>query len=179
MQSPSPSRRLQRLVFCALMAALSILLGKYLAFNVGEWIRISFENLPILLTALYLGPLAGMAVGVAADLIGCLLVGYAINPLITLGAAAVGLMSGLWSTHRSISAPRLLAAVFLSHLAGSLLIKTLGLSLYYDLPFRLTLGWRALTYALTGTAEWMLLWAVGRSQALTKELKRLHPSQGR
>ena len=78
---------------CAILAAFSIILGKYLAINVGENFRFSMENLPILLAGLYLGPLAGAIVGAVADLVGCLLVGYAINPIITLGAVSIGFIS--------------------------------------------------------------------------------------
>ncbi len=180
MQSPSPVRRRSaQLCFCALLAALSILLGKYLAFNLGEAIRISFENLPILLAGLFLGPWSGVAVGAVADLVGCVLVGYSINPLITLGAAATGLMAGVLGKARPLRFGRLLLAVGASHLTGSLLIKTAGLSLYYSLPFWLTLGWRAITYLLVGAAECTVLWALSQSKALTKELANVSYPQGR
>ena len=80
---------------CAVLAALSIVLGKYLAVNVGENFRFSLENLPLILAGIYLGPVAGAFVGAAADLVGCLMVGYAINPVITLGAVSIGLISGI------------------------------------------------------------------------------------
>lgn len=180
MLSPSPSRRrLTRLCFCALLAALSILLGKYLAFNLGEFIRISFENLPVLVAGLYLGPLAGMAVGALADLVGCVLVGYAINPLITLGAVTIGLVAGCFSFRAKPSFPSLLTAVALSHLTGSVLVKTAGLVLFYQLPLLLTLGQRVLNYLLVGAAECALLWALARSKALTKELSKMNPPKGR
>ncbi len=57
-------------------------------------IRISFENLTILMAGIMFGPLVGMTVGICADVIGCIIVGYAINPLVTLGAASIGLISG-------------------------------------------------------------------------------------
>ena len=83
------SHHLRILCAAALLAALSIVLGKYLAINVTDSIRFSFENLSILLAGIFLGPLVGGIVGAVADLVGCLMVGYAINPLITLGAVGV------------------------------------------------------------------------------------------
>ena len=83
------ARPLRVTVACALLIALSIVCGKFLQFPVGEAMRFSFENLPILFAGMAFGPLAGVLVGTVADLIGCLAVGYAINPLVTLGAAAV------------------------------------------------------------------------------------------
>ena len=50
------SLHLQRLVIAGLLAALSILCGKYLAIRGGDVLRFSFENLPILLAGFALGP---------------------------------------------------------------------------------------------------------------------------
>ena len=86
---------LRLLAVSAFLAALSIICGKYLALSVGNVLRFSFENLPILLAGMMFGPLVGMTVGVVADLIGCLMVAYAINPLVTLGAACIGLLGGV------------------------------------------------------------------------------------
>lgn len=83
------------LVAAALLAALSIVCGKYLAIRAGDTLRFSFENLPILLGGFAFGPAIGVIIAVAADLIGCLMVGYAINPVITVGAALIGLIGGL------------------------------------------------------------------------------------
>ena len=68
---------LRLLAVSAFLAALSIICGKYLALSVGNVLRFSFENLPILLAGMMFGPLVGMTVGVVADLIGCLMVAYA------------------------------------------------------------------------------------------------------
>ena len=38
----------KQIVFMALMTALSIVLGKFLAINITEMIRIGLENLPII-----------------------------------------------------------------------------------------------------------------------------------
>ncbi len=178
MQSPKRSRRTPALLcLCALLAALSILLGKYLALNVTQFIRISLENFPILLAGLFLGPAWGIAVGVAADLAGCVLVGYSVNPLITLGAAAVGLVSGLFGLFgRKKSVPCLLGAVVVSHLLGSVLVKTLGLTLFFSLPFFVTLGWRLLTYVPVAAAELALLFLLSKSRAFQRELEKLTSS---
>ena len=93
MHYTNAQRVLRVTVFSALLAAISIVCGKYLAFNMGDFLRFSFENLPIIFAGMAFGPLIGALVGVVADLVGCLLVGYAINPIITVGAAAIGLIS--------------------------------------------------------------------------------------
>ena len=82
-------------VLLAMMVAISILMGKYLAINMGETLRFSLENTPIILSGIAFGPLAGAAVGIVADLVGCLMVGYTINPIVTLGAAVIGILTFL------------------------------------------------------------------------------------
>ena len=85
------------LCLAALLAAMSMILGKFLQIPTpfAEFVRISFENLPVILAGILLGPIAGAMTGVVADLVGCLAYGYTINPLITLGAGAVGLVAGV------------------------------------------------------------------------------------
>ena len=79
----------------AMLIAISIVAGKYLALSLGNVLRFSLENLPVIFAGIAFGPIAGILVGVAADLIGCLLVGYTINPIVTIGAAVVGGTAGL------------------------------------------------------------------------------------
>lgn len=158
---------------CAILAAFSIILGKYLAINVGENFRFSMENLPILLAGLYLGPLAGAIVGAVADLVGCLLVGYAINPIITLGAVSIGFISGIFGKKlKRRNAFSLLIAVAFSHLFGSVLIKTIGLSVYYGSPFLLTAGWRLVIYTCTGIVEFLILLLLSKNHAFEKQMQR-------
>ena len=165
---------LRILLLMGLFIALSIIFGKYLAFNVGEMIRISFENLPILFAGIFLGPLSAMTVAVAADLLGCLLVGYAINPVITLGAAVIGLLSGLIAqlTRRFPLAARVILTVLVSHLIGSVATKTAGLAAFYGTSYPVLLLWRTLNYLLVGTAEGILLYILMKS-AVKDALLRL------
>jgi len=90
------SRILRLMVACAFLTASSIVLGKYLAVNLSDVLRFSFENLPIVLAGVAFGPVAGAAVGVVADLLGCVLVGFGVNPLVTIGAALIGAIAGIF-----------------------------------------------------------------------------------
>ena len=144
------------LVRVALFAALSILFGKFLAFNIGEWFRLSFESLPILLCGYIFGPLGGLLCGVVADLVGCLLRGYAINPIITLGAATVGALAGLFGKHGVLAKPRLWLSVSTAHFCGSMVLKTLGIYVFYaQPPTQLIL--RIPTYIVIAAVEYALL----------------------
>ncbi|MBR4288068.1 MAG: folate family ECF transporter S component, partial [Clostridia bacterium] len=159
---------------CAILAAFSIVFGKYLAINIGENFRFSLENLPILLAGLYLGPAAGAVVGAVADLVGCLLVGYSINPFITLGAIAIGFISGLIRNRFHKKSPFcLFLAIAASHLIGSVLIKTTGLSIYYGSPFLPTLIWRTVIYLCTGAVEFFVLLLLSKNQALEKQMNQI------
>ena len=124
------------LVRLALFAAISLVLGKYLQIPVGDSIRISFENLAIILAGYLYGPLCGILCGAVADLVGCVLVGYEINPIITAGAALVGLLSGLVAmVIRAKTTVRVSVSVVCAHLFGSVLLKSLGFYVYYGTPY--------------------------------------------
>ncbi len=189
----SPSRRaeraLLRLCLSALLAALSIVLGKYLSISTPLF-RVSFENLPILMAGIFLGPLAGGIVGGVADLLGCVLVGYTINPIITAGGILIGVLSGLVTrlgehirAHRDdpSPAPRPLViwcAVGVAHVIGSMLVKSIGLAVFYGAPLT-TLVWRVPLYIAVGAAEGTVLVLLARNKLFTGELNRARSKKER
>lgn len=173
--------RLRVIVAAAILAAMSFILGKFLQIPnpFMEIIRISFENLPLMVAGICFGPLVGAMTGVVADLVGCLLYGYSINPLITLGAAAVGFTAGVVS-HYLIRKPLALSvgvSVFSAHLIGSVVIKSFGLAAWYLTKFEMGLaelmGWRLLVYTLTGIAEFAVIYLLLRSRMFRAQLERL------
>ena len=86
------------LTVLALLIAMSIVFSRVLSISTG-FVRFNLGSLPVLLAGIVFGPGAGFAVGALADMIGGILAGYAINPLIALGAASIGLVGGwLWQT---------------------------------------------------------------------------------
>ncbi len=162
------ARPLRVTVACSLLVAMSIVCGKFLQIPLGDVLRFSFENLPILFAGMAFGPLAGALVGALADLIGCVAVGYTVNPLVTLGAVAVGLVGGgvfrlaarlprVWRVTLTVSA---------AHLIASVGIKTVGLAAFYSMPFGVLLLWRLLNYALVGAVEGFLLAMLFKNKAL-------------
>lgn len=123
------------LVLAAFMTALSVVIGwvckTYLTFGDGS-VRITFENIPVILSGIWLGPWMGALVGASSDVISALLSGYSINPIITVGAAGVGLVSGLVFKYVHINKKMFAVAVsvFSAHCVGSVIIKSFGLWLY-------------------------------------------------
>lgn len=169
------------LCFAAMLAAMSLLLGKFLQIPnpLSQIIRISFENLPILLAGITMGPLAGAMTGVVADILGCVLYGYDINPIITLGAAAVGAISGIAANYilRRPLLSRVVLAVVSAHLCGSVLIKSAGLAAWYLVQFEMgfweLVAWRALTYGIIAAAECAILYFLLRHKAFASMLERI------
>lgn len=171
----SPYKDSKMLVLLSLLAALSILFGKYLAIPGGDVLRFSFENLPILLAGLHIGPIAGILVGVIADLLGCLMVGYAINPLVTLGAAVIGLVGGILPRVLPRRLPmllRLAISVTAAHICGSVIVKTFGLAAYYSMPFMILMLWRLLNYTIIAVLEITLLYLLAKNRAIAGQLRR-------
>lgn len=172
---------LQGLCFAGILSAMSLILGKFLQIPnpFQEFIRISFENLPIILAGFSLGPIAGALVGTVADLIGCLLYGYSINPIITLGAASVGLVSGFISNY-IIKKPLILKVIVSAasaHIVGSVLIKSAGLAVWYlskyELGYWEFVAWRLLNYAIVATAECVILYLLLKNRAFSQQLERM------
>lgn len=145
------------IVAMALFIALSIVFGKFLAFNITSSIRISLENLPIIVAAAAYGPIAGAVVAATADLIGCVMVGYTINPIITMGAISIGLIAGTLSHINCNKYLKCFITVVPAHFIGSVIIKTIGLYVYFKLPFLLTFASRAGVYAITSAVEILIL----------------------
>lgn len=171
---------LRVMVVSGLFIALSIVLGKFLQIPIGDNIRISLENTPVIMSGIFFGPFVGGAVGVAADLIGCLLKGYAINPFITIGALTIGFSSGLFAALLK-KAPKLvsvIASVASSHIIGSIIIKSIGLRIYYGTPYSV-LAWRIPTYIAIGIIEVIIIYTLISNKAFSTQLDKLHRSGGR
>ncbi|MCM1528631.1 MAG: folate family ECF transporter S component [Alistipes sp.] len=171
---------LRVMIVSGLFIALSIVLGKYMQIPIGDNIRISLENTPVIMSGIFFGPFVGGAVGAAADLIGCLLKGYAINPFITLGAFTIGFSSGLLAAllKKAPDIVSVIASVYSSHILGSMIIKSIGLRLYYGTPFKI-LAWRIPTYIAIGVIEVTAIYMLISNKAFAAQLDKLKRSRGR
>ncbi len=170
--------KLNVMVAASLMVAMSIICGKYLAVGVGNVMRFSFENLPILLSGFMLGPIVGAVTGIAADLIGCVLVGYTVNPLVTLGAALIGFVGGaVYSLLKRKTMLSHLICVAVSvtsaHICGSVVVKTLGLAVFYNMPLWILMLWRLANYAIVGAAETALLYIITKNRAFISTVDKM------
>ncbi len=166
------------LVIAALLSALSIILGKYLAINLSETVRLSFENLPVIMAGLFFGPVIGGTVGAVSDIVGCFMVGYALNPVITAGAALIGAVSGAIGAYAFKGTPgwrgtwRVFIPVFASHVIGSMCVKTLGMMLYYGTPAAI-LFVRVPLYIVISILEGYVMLLLFNNKAFTGELTKI------
>ncbi|MBE6698019.1 MAG: folate family ECF transporter S component [Ruminococcaceae bacterium] len=162
------------LVCAAMLAAVSVVIGifckSFLNFGNGLF-RITLENFPIILSGIAFGPVVGACVGACADIISFMLSTQtlAISPVVTLGAAAVGAVSGLLSHYvlKREGNARVILSVGAAHLVGSVLIKSVGLFAYYEW----LVLWRIPTYIVIAAIEAGLLCYLHKSPVFAKIFK--------
>ena len=124
-------------VVTQLAMGVTVLIARYLGEKKHEFISPVIGGAAVvfaLLAAVLFGPVEGFAVGAVADMIGGTLSGYAINPLITLGAGSIGLTAGLlWRALPNLRLGlRTQISVFAGHAVGSIVINSLALHLFYN-----------------------------------------------
>ena len=93
---PNTRMATRTLAFCALLAALSVVLARLIVPMPNAFTRFSIEAVPIFLAGLLFGPLAGGMVGFSADMVGCLFSGYGYNPLFCVPPILYGVVAGLF-----------------------------------------------------------------------------------
>lgn len=126
-------RNVKVLTVSAMMVALSAVIGYVCktipALNLGSGLRITFENLPIILSGIMFGPIVGGCVGCIADLLSCLFSGQTPMPWVLVGSISVGVMAGIGSKFivRRNGFLKLIVSELLAHLVGSMIIKTIAL----------------------------------------------------
>jgi ECF transporter S component (folate family) len=129
---------IKNMTLAAMLTAMSVVIGiickNYLNFGAGLF-RVTFENLPIIISGIVLGPVVGAMIGGASDLISYLLSAQAYPPnlIVTLGAAVVGLISGIVSRYiiRENGYKQIIVSGAFAHFVGSIIIKSAGLFTFY------------------------------------------------
>ena len=167
---------LMRLTLGAMLAAMSVVIGmfckSFLNFGGGLW-RITFENLPIILAGVFLGPITGGMVGVVSDLTSYLLSPqvYPPNLVVTFGAFAVGVTAGLMAKYavRQKGTRQIALSASVAHVIGSMIIKPIGLFQFYQ--------WAVLVriplYLVIAPLEILLLCLLWRQKSFRKLFERI------
>ncbi len=141
------------LVYLALLVAIQIVLVRIISIDLG-FARVTIGNLPVVLAGMWFGPFAGALCGLVADVIGCFIRGYAVNPLITLSVMVWGvipvLMRPLMKGSKTRKMGMMCVALVITSIVGTVFLTTLGLVLMNGyhlaaiLPSRL-IQWAVLT----------------------------------
>ena len=122
------------LAYCALLAALSVVLARLIIPMPNVTTRFSIEAVPIYLAGMLFGPMAGALVGFSSDLVGCLFSGYGYNPLFCLPPILYGVFGGLlrrWLMGKP-GLPRLAVSFLPPVILGSILWQSAALSYVYN-----------------------------------------------
>lgn len=149
------------LVFCALLAALQVVLARLIVPMPAADVRFSIEAIPVVLAGLLFGPLPGALVGFSADLVGCLFSGYGYNPIFALPPILYGLCGGFFQGYvgRKPSLLRLLLTYLPAVVLGSILYQSFALTYVYSkdgafwAAFWTRLSARTVQFAVTMAAE--------------------------
>ena len=135
------------LVSLGALTAIYLILSRFLAINIGGFGRIQLGVVARIMAGVWFGPLAGALCGLASDLLGCLIQGNAVNPLITLSAILWGVIPAFFVPQSNASKKaailKLCLGTILACIICTLFVTTAGLvlingfSLVAILPTRL------------------------------------------
>ena len=143
------------LAYCALLAALSVVLARLFALMPEESARFSLEAVPIYLAGVLFGPLAGGLVGFSADFVGCLFSPFGYNPLFCVPPILYGVFGGLARRFlaKKVSVSRILITLLPPIVLGSIVYQSFTLAfVYYSATFweglALKLSTRSVQFAI-------------------------------
>ena len=131
---PKRSMSTRALAYCALLAAISVVLARLIIPMPNASTRFSIEAVPIYLAGMLFGPMAGGLVGFSADLVGCLFSGYGYNPIFCLPPILYGVSGGLMRCYlaKGVNIPRLIVGFLPPVVLGSILYQSAALSFVYN-----------------------------------------------
>ena len=140
----------------AMLVAMSVVIGifckTYLNLGAGLF-RITFENMPIIVSGILYGPIVGAIVGAASDLVSYLLSPqtYPPNLIVTAGAALIGAVSGIVARFivRKKGRRQIILSGALAHITGSIIVKSIGLYQFYGI----LVLWRIPLYLVIASVE--------------------------
>lgn len=166
---PSPKQLAQAAMLTAMSVVIGFFCKTYLNFG-GGLFRVTFENLPIILSGILYGPIVGGIVGGSADLISYLIASFAQayppNLIVTLGAVTVGATAGIFSRfiRRKGGYLQIILSGMAAHLLGSMIVKPIGLYQFYGIAVL----WRIPLYLIIAPIEIFLLCYLLRRKSLQR-----------
>lgn len=140
------------LVYMALLIALHLILTRVFVIELGAY-RISVGSVTTILAGLWLGPVAGGVCGLCADLIGCMMKGYAVNPFITVAAILWGVIPALAkplfvNKKKTGKTVGICVSIVFTAVLSSLILTTAGLVIFLGYNFYTIMPGRLIQFAI-------------------------------
>lgn len=145
----------KKIILSAMMLALLIILSRFLSIKTNLLV-ISFSFLPIMLTAVYLGPKYSTIIAMLGDLIGAILFPFGpYFPGFTISAGLIGLIYGLFlhkNPNKKINNIIFIIKLIISSVLALVLVKifleSLWLNILYHQAYLLVVSTRVLTQVI-------------------------------
>ena len=159
------------LAYMAMLAALNVVLARFIGLMPSADSRFSIEAVPVILSGLFFGPIAGAVTGFVGDAVGCLFSGYGYNPMFAVAPILYGLLPGLLRFMiKDEAKPKLwkiIVIVLVPVVFGSVLWQSFPMAIYYGAKsgkgYLAYASARALQYAVTGPLEILVVWLLFKS----------------
>lgn len=174
MQKNKRTMTTKTLAYCALLAALSVVLARLVGLMPDPSTRFSLEAIPIFLAGMLFGPLAGGMVGFTADFVGCLFSAFGYNPIFCVPPILYGVFGGVFRYFlQKNSLWRLALAFAVPVLFGSILYQSATLAyMYYEGAFiegfLLKLSTRGIQFSITLVLDVTVIYLLLRSNIFTR-----------
>ena len=158
---PARTMAVKTIVYCAMLAAIQVVLARLIIPMPAADTRFSIEAVPVFLAGALFGPLPGALVGFASDVVGCLFSGYGYNPMLCIPPLLYGACGG-WFRYYISEKPnfwRVLLGFMPAVVLGSFLIQSTLLAYVYNAQGAFLQSWgiklaaRGIQFAITWPIE--------------------------
>ena len=165
---------IKALVYCAMLAAVSVVMARVLCFATPDGVRWSLDKFPLFLAGMFFGPVMGALTGFVADFTGSLMQ-FGFNPLLCPPAILYGLFGGLLRRYlqKNTSVLRIGVSYLCPVVIGSILYQSCMLAkLYFDGTFAnglvYYLSTRSIQFSIMLVAETLIIYTLIQTKIFTR-----------
>ncbi len=165
---------IKHLAYCAMLAALSVVMARVFCFATPDGVRWSLDKFPLFLAGMFCGPVMGALTGFVADFTGSLMQ-FGFNPFLCPPAILYGLFGGLLRHYirKNPSLLRLGISYFLPVALGSVLYQSCALAYFYfeGVFFEgvlYYLGTRSIQFSIMLAAETLIIYMLLKTNVFTR-----------
>ena len=164
----------RNLVCCALFAALSVVMARWLCFATPNGVRWSLDKFPLFLAGMLFGPVWGGLTGFTADFLGSIMQ-FGFNPMLCPPAILYGVFGGLMRhfIRKNPTVMRLGLSYLLPVVLGSILYQSAMLSYFYFdgtlwAGFLYYLGTRTFQFSIMLVVETGIMYVLIKSKIFSR-----------